>query len=152
LIDSARLIGRLHRSSGSYSAAPYRAADDMRGQHAAKKSGAAIGSCLVLETGRHGKTNGHRNQNNHNPRHVAGSVFSYLVHRFYLLVFWAFTISFQVSTFGLFFPDASREKPGKIPNTKHQIPIKSQFSIPNDLNRFGILNFGHCDLFVFCYL
>jgi len=56
----------------------------------------------------------------------------------------------------------------KISNPKHQIPMKSQISIFNDQNRFGILklgtrpqggeskrsadNFGHCDLFVICNL
>jgi len=34
----------------------------------------------------------------------------------------------------------------EISNSKHQI------SISNDPNRFLILNFGHCDLFVICYL
>jgi hypothetical protein len=34
----------------------------------------------------------------------------------------------------------------KITNLKHQITNKSQIPIPNDRNRFGILNFGHCDL------
>jgi hypothetical protein len=33
-----------------------------------------------------------------------------------------------------------------------QIPIKSQMSISNAPNRFDILNFGHCDLFVICDL
>jgi hypothetical protein len=36
----------------------------------------------------------------------------------------------------------------KIPNNKSQITNKPQISIPNDQNRFRILNFGHCDLFV----
>jgi hypothetical protein len=53
----------------------------------------------------------------------------------------------------------------EISNSKHQIPMKSQFSISNHPNRFDILNFGHCDLpfdlaqggelvepFVICYL
>jgi hypothetical protein len=35
----------------------------------------------------------------------------------------------------------------EIPNSKSQITNKSQIPIPNDRNRFGILNFGHCDLF-----
>jgi hypothetical protein len=35
----------------------------------------------------------------------------------------------------------------KITNSKHQITNKFQIPIPNDRNRFGILNFGHCDLF-----
>jgi hypothetical protein len=30
--------------------------------------------------------------------------------------------------------------------------MKSQISISNDPNRFDILNFGHCDLFVICDL
>ena len=34
----------------------------------------------------------------------------------------------------------------KISNPKHQIPIKFQIPISNDKCRFGILNFGHCDL------
>jgi len=37
-------------------------------------------------------------------------------------------------------------------NSKHQIPNISQISISNDPNRFDILNFGHCDLFVIYYL
>ena len=40
----------------------------------------------------------------------------------------------------------------EISNSKHQISMKSQISIPNDPNLFGILNFGYCDLFVICYL
>ena len=40
----------------------------------------------------------------------------------------------------------------KIPNSKHQIPMKSQIPIFNDKKRFGILNFGHWDLFVICDL
>ena len=36
----------------------------------------------------------------------------------------------------------------EIPNSKHQITNKSQIPISNDQNRFGILNFGHCYLFV----
>jgi hypothetical protein len=36
----------------------------------------------------------------------------------------------------------------EIPNSKHQITNKSQIPILNDQNRFGILNFGHCYLFV----
>ena len=39
-----------------------------------------------------------------------------------------------------------------ISNFKHQISMKSQISISNDPNRFVILNFGHCDLFVIWYL
>jgi len=36
----------------------------------------------------------------------------------------------------------------KIPKYKHQITNKYQISISNDQNQtFGILNFGHCDLF-----
>jgi hypothetical protein len=34
----------------------------------------------------------------------------------------------------------------KISNLKHQITNKSQIPIFNDRNRFGISNFGHCDL------
>jgi hypothetical protein len=34
----------------------------------------------------------------------------------------------------------------EIPNYKHQITNKSQIPILNDQNRFGICNFGHCDL------
>ena len=40
----------------------------------------------------------------------------------------------------------------KITNPKHQITNKSQIPILNDLNRFGISNFGHCDLFDICDL
>ena len=40
----------------------------------------------------------------------------------------------------------------KISNSKHQITNKFQIPISNDQNRFGILNFGHCDLFVICDL
>jgi hypothetical protein len=40
----------------------------------------------------------------------------------------------------------------KIPNSKHQITNKAQIPILNDQNRFGILNFGHCDLFDICDL
>jgi hypothetical protein len=40
----------------------------------------------------------------------------------------------------------------EIPNSKHQITNKSQIPISNDLNKFGILNFGHCYLFVICDL
>jgi hypothetical protein len=40
------------------------------------------------------------------------------------------------------------EDPPKIPNYKHQITNKSQFTILNDPNdMFGILNFGDCYLF-----
>jgi hypothetical protein len=35
----------------------------------------------------------------------------------------------------------------KISNFKHQITNKSQIPILNDQNKFGIWNFGHCDLF-----
>jgi hypothetical protein len=35
----------------------------------------------------------------------------------------------------------------KIPNHKHQITNKSQIPIFNHQDRFGILNFGHCNLF-----
>ena len=34
----------------------------------------------------------------------------------------------------------------KISNSKHQITNKSQIPIFNDQNRFGISNFGDCDL------
>jgi hypothetical protein len=40
----------------------------------------------------------------------------------------------------------------EISNSKHQIPMKSQMSMSNDPNRFDILNFGHCDFFIICYL
>jgi hypothetical protein len=40
----------------------------------------------------------------------------------------------------------------EVPNFKHQITNKSQIPILNDQNRFGILNFGHCDLFDICDL
>ena len=40
----------------------------------------------------------------------------------------------------------------KISNLKHQITNKSQIPILNDQNMFGILNFGHCDLFDICDL
>jgi hypothetical protein len=40
----------------------------------------------------------------------------------------------------------------EIPNSKHQITNKSQIPIPNDRNRFRILNFGHCYLFDICDL
>ncbi len=40
----------------------------------------------------------------------------------------------------------------KITNPKHQITNKSQIPIFKDKNRFGILNFGHCDLFDICDL
>jgi hypothetical protein len=40
----------------------------------------------------------------------------------------------------------------EIPKNKHQITNKSQIPISNDQNRFGILNFGHCDLFDICDL
>jgi hypothetical protein len=35
---------------------------------------------------------------------------------------------------------------------KHQNTNKFQMTISNDPNRFVIWNFGHCDLFVICYL
>jgi len=35
---------------------------------------------------------------------------------------------------------------------KHQITNKFQISIKIKSQLFGILNFGHCDLFGFCYL
>ena len=34
----------------------------------------------------------------------------------------------------------------KTTNSKHQITNKFQIPILNDQNRFGIWNFGHCDL------
>ena len=37
-------------------------------------------------------------------------------------------------------------------NPKHQIPMTSKSTISKDPNRFVILNFGHCDLFVICDL
>ena len=40
----------------------------------------------------------------------------------------------------------------QIPKSKHQITNKSQIPILNDQNRFGFLNFGHCDLFDICDL
>jgi len=40
----------------------------------------------------------------------------------------------------------------KIAISKHQITNKSQISIFNDQNMFGILNFGHCNLFGICIL
>ena len=40
----------------------------------------------------------------------------------------------------------------KISNFKHQVPMKSQIPIFNDKKTFGILNFGHCDLFGVCDL
>jgi hypothetical protein len=40
----------------------------------------------------------------------------------------------------------------KISNLKHQTTNKSQIPIPNDQKKFGILNFGHCDLFDVCGL
>ena len=40
----------------------------------------------------------------------------------------------------------------KISNFKHQITNKSQIPILNDQNRFGIWNFGDCDLFDICDL
>ena len=40
----------------------------------------------------------------------------------------------------------------EIPNSKHQITNKSQIPILNDQNRFGISNFGHCNLFDICDL
>ena len=40
----------------------------------------------------------------------------------------------------------------KISNSKHQITNKFQIPIFNDRNRFGISNFGHCDLFDICDL
>ncbi|CAB1058652.1 hypothetical protein D1BOALGB6SA_3408 [Olavius sp. associated proteobacterium Delta 1] len=40
----------------------------------------------------------------------------------------------------------------KIPNFKHQIPIKSQNPISNYRSLFRILNFDHWNLFDFCDL
>gem|GEM_PF-2614134 len=40
----------------------------------------------------------------------------------------------------------------KISNSKHQITNKSQIPILNEQNRFGICDFGHCDLFDICDL
>ena len=40
----------------------------------------------------------------------------------------------------------------EIPNSKYQITNKSKIPISKDQNRFGILKFGHCDLFEICYL
>jgi hypothetical protein len=40
----------------------------------------------------------------------------------------------------------------KISNSKHQISNKSQIPMFNDPNRFEILNFVHCNLFVICNL
>jgi hypothetical protein len=43
--------------------------------------------------------------------------------------------------------DALQNNKSQAPNYK-----KSQIPILNDLNRLGILNFGHCDLFGICNL
>jgi len=46
-------------------------------------------------------------------------------------------------------------KPGPRPeggDSEGEITNKSQIPILNDQNRFGILNFGHCDLFDMCDL
>jgi hypothetical protein len=52
-----------------------------------------------------------------------------------------------------YFIDRSRASMySEISNPKHQIPNKSQISISKDPNRFVILNFGHCDLFIICDL
>jgi len=40
----------------------------------------------------------------------------------------------------------------QIPSTKLQTNIKFQYSMTKTQNRFGISNFGHCDLFDICYL
>jgi hypothetical protein len=40
----------------------------------------------------------------------------------------------------------------KIANSKHQIPNKSQNPISKDKGKFGILQFGHCNLFGICAL
>jgi hypothetical protein len=49
-------------------------------------------------------------------------------------------------------PNNGVAKHCKITNPKHQIPIKSQIPIFKHKGLFGILNFGHCDLFVICDL
>jgi len=38
------------------------------------------------------------------------------------------------------------------PSTKLQTNLKFQYSMTKTQNRFGISNFGHCDLFDICYL
>ena len=38
------------------------------------------------------------------------------------------------------------------PNTKLQTNLKLQYSMTKTQNRFGISNFGHCDLFDICDL
>jgi hypothetical protein len=46
-------------------------------------------------------------------------------------------------------------KPGPRPeggDSEGEITNKSQIPMLNDQNRFGILNFGHCDLFDICNL
>jgi hypothetical protein len=46
-------------------------------------------------------------------------------------------------------------KPGPRPkggDSEGEITNKFQIPILNDQNRFGILNFGHCDLFDICDL
>jgi hypothetical protein len=46
-------------------------------------------------------------------------------------------------------------KPGPRPeggDSEGEITNKSQIPIVNDQNRFGVLNFGHCDLFDICDL
>ena len=40
----------------------------------------------------------------------------------------------------------------QIPSTKLQTNFKFQYSMTKTKNRFGISNFGHCDLFDICYL
>jgi len=40
----------------------------------------------------------------------------------------------------------------QIPSTKLQTNLKFQYSMTKTKNRFGISNFGHCDLFDICDL
>ena len=40
----------------------------------------------------------------------------------------------------------------QIPSTKLQTNLKFQYSMTKTRNRFGISNFGHCDLFDICDL
>ncbi len=40
----------------------------------------------------------------------------------------------------------------QISSTKSQTNLKFQYSMTKTQNRFGISNFGHCDLFDICYL
>ncbi len=41
---------------------------------------------------------------------------------------------------------------GGTPKEKLQINLKFQYSMTKTQNRFGISDFGHCDLFVICDL